>query len=319
MNTTLVVSRRDALAVVYLHSGAFEEASNRLLLCSLQHLYTYIAQNTSLVVYVFYAEQSPPTEQVLDHAVTRCLGIHWIPLERDYWSIPKEAERRRRYFTLPRYSDDYRLMGHWRLTFPFEYVRALGHRYLHFMDDDSIVLSSLNYSIVRMFDEKGYNLGYINLREDVIPCIALPELARYYITRYSVDFDSTMLRNDTKSMHLNGLYSGGWRCTVMHGNFVTISLDFWFRNDVQLFLRLALLTGDHIVHRWNEQLVIGMIRLLFNHPDREMRYQLRYDHNKDPDAYCSGERLDSTVDVSIVLLYVVLIILLVLFMNKYRF
>ena len=66
----------------------------------------------------------------------------------------------------------------------------------------------------------------------------------------------------------------------MYGNFVIISIDFWFQPNVQSYLNLCLLTGDVVVRRWNEQLVMGMIRLLFIRKEDELILDFEYQHSK---------------------------------------
>lgn len=290
----LQARNRDSLAFVYLHSFPFgaDIAANRMLLCSFEALYTYMAPTTRMAVYVFHGELTPPPDSVLEYAKKRYPLVQWIPLEKEYWTFPEVAERRRDKFS-SEFSDDYRLMGHWRLVFPFKYMRALGHRYLNFIDDDFAMLEKPKYNIMQEMDNKKLAFGYLRLLPDCYVSDALAELARYFIVSNGIDFNSTMLRDDTYSHTIEGLKTGGWDCTVIYGYFVTISLDFWFRRDVQEFLHLALATGDHVVHRWNEQGVIGTIRQLFGTPEGEMVYTFAHSHEKDPDRNCrisdSGE------------------------------
>lgn len=114
--------------------------------------------------------------------------------------------------------------------------------------------------------------------------VALPELARYFIV--SSGFEPKRLYENCLPSTIEGVFrqnatraresttSPGWHRAVVNGNFVLFKIDFWFENEVQDFLVLVLSTQDQIIHRWNEQSVIGMIRLLFTEKDDERKFDL---------------------------------------------
>jgi hypothetical protein len=70
----------------------------------------------------------------------------------------------------------------------------------------------------------------------------------------------------------------GWDALCLYGNFVLISTDWWYREDVQRFLDLVLATGAHYRFRWNEQAVIGMAWQLFCPLDNFFLYNFEYEH-----------------------------------------
>ena len=47
----------------------------------------------------------------------------------------------------------------WRLTFMYDFVRGMGHKFLLQMDDDSFVKQMIDFDIVQSFSEKGIGMG----------------------------------------------------------------------------------------------------------------------------------------------------------------
>jgi hypothetical protein len=110
----------------------------------------------------------------------------------------------------------------------------------------------------------------------------LPELLRYHIVSKSLE--PTLLYKHCTPQNLSGLYSdltdsgGGNDGTLLYGNFILLSLDFWFRADVQQYLQLNFQSGGHFRHRWNEQAVIGVIWLIFCKKEQYHIFDFPYEH-----------------------------------------
>lgn len=109
----------------------------------------------------------------------------------------------------------------------------------------------------------------------------LPELARYFIL--SRNFQPTQLYQDCNPSSIDGLFSNttvwknprdflGWHRTCVFGNFVIYRTDYWYEPLMQDFLKLVLYTQDQIVIRWNEQAVLGIMRLMFVRKEDEIRF-----------------------------------------------
>ena len=69
----------------------------------------------------------------------------------------------------------------WRLTFMFEFLRDMGHRYVLQLDDDTFVKQPPPFDIVQTFDQKRIAMGvWRNVEvdpEDVL--LGLTEFTRY--------------------------------------------------------------------------------------------------------------------------------------------
>ena len=281
-------SLKDSIAVMYLfthnwdtqHVWDDEEHDTRnrarLLMCSIELMYLHIAPYTLIDVYLFYKTPPPPE---IEMKLKKFPTLHLKQIDPKDWKIPENAAKRGNRRTFTYFGDDYRLMGHWRLTFAFKYVKSLGHDYLLFTDDDSFVMEPVKENMMSMLKSNHISTAYRKLVKDNEPSKALAELTRYFIT--TNDVKPTMLYEDCDPADITGLYTGGWRASVMHGNFMIISVDLWFSPEVQEFLDLVLATGDHIIHRWNEQLVVGMIRLLFVKKEEDKQLQFKYIHSRE--------------------------------------
>ena len=72
--------------------------------------------------------------------------------------------------------------------------------------------------------------------------------------------------------------SGGWDRTILNGNCVMISLDFWFSSLVQRFVQLCRASGGSVMYRWNEQAVLGMVAQIFASQEQLLMFSFPYAH-----------------------------------------
>jgi hypothetical protein len=239
-----------------------------------------LIRTTPIQIYIFY--EHTPTNTV-HNLSTECMvcNIHLVKIHASDWIVQGTRESDESVWTTG-FTKDYRIMGKWRLTFPFLFSRLMGHRYMLFLDTDSTITGPVDGNLVELHDKTGFDVGFRNKVLDPSIGQGLAELARYFIV--SRGTKPTQLFDDCAPPNISGVHTWdgttGWRTTVMYGNFVLWSLDFWFTKSVQDFLNLALLTEDVVVHRWNEQQVMAMIRLLFVEPSREILYSFSYSHER---------------------------------------
>jgi hypothetical protein len=274
----------DTLAVVMLHTQPWAHSYPILERC-LRLVDTHLAPSTPSAVYVFHRLKPPPELLSAAGALLNVTRVRFLELSNADWRLPNGPWTEPSRWTLHN-SEDYRIMGHWRLVFPFEFARHVGHTHLLFLDDDSRVLAPPLGGSVNMLAslrDAGIDIAYRRLVKDPMVGRGLAELARYFLVSNRLQPVGALFA-DCKPPSIEGLVSplangNGWRTTVVNGNFVFLSLDWWFTPDVQQFLALVLATGDHIRHRWNEQQVIGMLRLLFIPPERERALVFAYEHD----------------------------------------
>lgn len=271
----LLTDRSNILAVAVLHTHSWGDGNGIVKFLSM--LKARLA-NTKTQPYVFYRDPPTPT---LMHVVNETFGgwAQFIRLTDAEWELPEGRARNK---TLWKHADqwngEYRKMGHWRLTYPFRFTQSMGHKYVLMIDADSDIIETLNFDLVATAKSKDAHIVSRSIvHETPFISVGLAELARYYIVTNDYT-PSTLLWNDCRPSDITGLYTGGWQRTVIYGNFVMVSIDFWFRHDVQAFVDLVIASGDHVVRRWVDQDVIGMIRLMFVTEPHDLTLNFRYQH-----------------------------------------
>ncbi|KAG2443249.1 hypothetical protein HYH02_009322 [Chlamydomonas schloesseri] len=303
-------SRR--LAIVYLVTDLQRVDRDRpaLLRASITLNKQHLFPTTPCSVYIFTWKPQIPllTEGLGD--VGRMSNVAILPLANESWVAPAMAGSSDLWHE--HHTVDYRLMGDWRLGFMPEFVRKMGHRYLLQFDDDSFITKPVGLNLVQLFDEKGYLLAAKKIRPDQLAVTwGLPELARYFLTTHKVV--PTQLFEFCDPNNINGLYStldaeslgaipaadlaalqelglkqrGGWNRTILHGNCVMYSVDWWFSQKVHRFVQLCRATGGSFSYRWNEQGVIAMLWQIFVKPEQFYLFEFDYKHRlaKAQDAY----------------------------------
>jgi Glycolipid 2-alpha-mannosyltransferase len=261
MGRTLTDTHADHLAVIIISEN------KQLLCCALKNIRAHAMAYTPADIFVF----SPTTAQqeyIHDHCDADLKNIYFLLLnEQEHWSIPAEAGPQETW-TSREYTIPYRKMGHWRLAFQFKFAAALGYKYLLQVDDDSWFPEPVGLNYITHMQQQQLHIAARTISQDSVKVFSsLPELTRYHLV--SKNLEPTLLYNHCSPQNIHGLYSdltdsgSGYDGTLLHGNFVIISLDFWFREDVQQYLELNFQSGGHFRHRWNEQAVIGMIWLIF--------------------------------------------------------
>jgi len=177
-------------------------------------------------------------------------------------------------------------MGQWRLVFALPFARRLGYEYMLQIDSDSYVAEPLGFNIIKLMAEKGAWMAWRHAVQDWTGvCWGLPELARYHIVaeRLHPEF----LYENCKPKDISGLFTAestdapadqGWNRLVPVGNFLVMNLQFWFRQDVQKFLKLVLSTGGYFRFRWNEQAVMAMVWHMFLNNTNVHQFSFPYEH-----------------------------------------
>lgn len=265
----------------------------------LEMLENSILQSTSADVYVFSLDNSAKghVQRECSSALTR--GTLTFQSLGEGWYTPKEASNASEWH-FQRFPEDYRRMGHWRLSYPLELARSLGYKWVLQIDTDSWVRDPMQTNLVEELNRLDVDMAGRFMGTDV-PTWGLPELTRYFLVTEQI-VPATLFEHCSPPS-IDGLYTlsskafpgdvrggrdlqngllapehGGWDRTVISGNLVVINTEFWFRRDVQKYLRLVLGTGGHFRFRWNEQAVMGMIWQIFIPPERFHMFTFDYTH-----------------------------------------
>jgi hypothetical protein len=260
----------DTLAVMIVFSYSFEQPFtssqvDRLahLHCSLYHLANNIAPYTKLDVYLWVAARE--ISRLPSFMRTLPGMVYIVPIPESSWQDPPGTTFNVNWNYASVHDQDYYLMGRWRNTFAFAFVREMGYQYMLQLDDDTFAYDEFPFDIVQRLRNLGSVMGIRSaLKWEPADLVAgLPELARYWMVTRNVSVPIGPLFELLTPPNISGLYSGGWDPLTFQGCFVIFDINFWFHEVVQDFVNLVLKTGSDAEQRWNDQSVQNMVRLLF--------------------------------------------------------
>lgn len=262
--------------------------------CALKNWSTNILAYTPADVYVFSVDSS--VEQALhetcDLTAIQSVSIAFMRLS-EHWETPDEAGDPS-LWTAQGASENYRRMGHWRLTFQMEFAASLGYKYVLQIDDDSGFPHIVDFNLVNQLKERDVWMAARTILPGDVPevTIGLAELARFFLVTERLQ-PTILYAEDCNPPNITGLYTPevggvgkGYSTRLLYGNFLIISLDFWFQEPVQRFVRLVLGTGAHFRFRWNEQQVQSIIWQMLVPTDKFYLYAFDYIHPSKPWHEC---------------------------------
>jgi hypothetical protein len=270
-------SNANILAVVYVvvnvaesESGSWSD-NEMALACSLYSVNTNIARYSNIKMYV-WTRSNPreipywlsvyPNVTVLQKIPDTAWELNNVAQDKASWVYGEQTD-----------ASAYRT-SRWRMTFGFDFARILGHRYVLYLDPQTVLTDAFGFDIVRAFDEHGRSFGYRNriLQEDMIVAAGLPELARFWMATRNVPNPIGPLLSQMNPPNIEGLSSEGWNRHVFPASFLVVSVDFWFESAVQDFLSLVLTTNADLTQRWMDRDVFNIIRLLFVPEERVVTF-----------------------------------------------
>lgn len=307
--------------IIATHAGSFEDVLGVAVLLteptthnikdmrrSLKLVGANIATTTPLRVYIF--TKPLVLEQLVDQMQDpaefglRPDQLHVLPLTGGTWELPDVPNAAQELWHHTR-SASYIMMGDWRLKHMPHIMKALGHRYVLQMDDDSFVEGPIGENIVQSFRAAGTVFGARSTaRDQPFTCWGLPDLARFFLLQEKM-LPTGPLLSHCKPPTLEGLHTyvpvntsapsiggaiqlgqrgmtgtgdTGFDNLVYNGNFIILDLEWWFQPLVQRFVHLVRASGGTARYRWNEQSVQSMLRHMLV-PDSQFRlFDFAYDH-----------------------------------------
>ena len=201
------------------------------------------------------------------------------------WYVPHHVRDRKSW--TGGWSEQYRVMGHWRLTVQFHLARTLGYEFLLQVDDDSEFPAPIKENLFREMKRDNLKIaGRATFPDADHVTVGLPELARYFLVTENFE-PSPLLFSHCNPASMDGLVSAGkgstrkgigWDRTSFYGNFVVYSVKFMLEEKVQRFLKLVERSGGHFMYRWNEQATIGMVWQMFVREGEYRIFDFPYKH-----------------------------------------
>jgi hypothetical protein len=259
--------REDRLAIMILFSNGLSEQSNseriRYLRCSLKKLRAYLMPTTPLDIFVWVRTKHGEA-LVVPEWIESIPRVNVMKVEPSTWQVPCGLKSDKEWTMRYRFDYDYYLMGRWRLTFSFDFVKAMGYAYHMQFDDDSVLNGPVAYNVVNALRQGGSYMAAFFPPVDEIPEVVhgLPELTKYWLVVNSYTPQGALYQHVTPHDQ-SGLTSEGWDRMYYRGYGLVTSVEYWFHPQVQDYLTTVMRLGRDIEGRWQEQAVMNMMRLVF--------------------------------------------------------
>ena len=264
----------------------------RQLCCAIKNFTGHLLPWNPVDIYVFSVDNHMERKFVHTCGKKFSVGLVFLKLH-EHWETPEAAEDPS-LWTAPHFSEDYRRMGHWRLAFQMDFAAKIGYKYILQMDDDSAFPDPVTFDLVKHMLAQNLSMAARNIisGDDADVTRGLAELAKFFLV--SEGIEPTTLFSECKPADIRGLFtsgiggpqSEGYSTRYLIGNFIVISLDFWYQEHVQRFVRLVLRTGAHFRYRWNEQQVQALVWQMFLPPDNFHLFDFPYNHPVKPWLIC---------------------------------
>ena len=271
-----IITTKNRLVAMILFAHKEPKPKQSLLRCSLELLAKNVMANskatgtqhgTQLDIFV-WVPKSFSTPRWLENMT----NVYVMNIPEEAWTIPKGLPPFSSWVMSYRFPLEYFKMGRWRLTFSFKFVSAMGYRYMLQIDDDTFVMSPVNYNIIETLTKGNNSNSFLFAAWDRYDgetrqvWVELPEFVAAWVKKrsYQKKICGPLLEHfENKVESLAGITTIGWDKQIIRGNFNIWDMDFINSEIVQEFLQDILATGKDITQRWQEQAVYNMIRLLF--------------------------------------------------------
>ena len=193
-------------------------------------------------------------------------NVHIFKLNNQTFGVPCSLPDHQSWQGRSEFEIDYYLTGRWRLTFSLEFAKKMGYEYMLNIDDDMIITAPVQYNLYSR--AKGDNLKLAVLEaaksQDLQYIDGLVELTKQWLLKNNYPPKGEFFeqfgdhRKDVANLNVSA-----WNREYYAGYFTLISVDWWFDPQVQDYLQTVLHSGKDIKHRWLEQGVLNMMRLIF--------------------------------------------------------
>jgi hypothetical protein len=264
-------------AIVYLaqntkHDGQHKRSSRQLLELSLDYLYAYYNNQFKQDVVIFHEGDFSPLEQ------------------QEVRKNRKEIRFEEIHFSMPQRPWNVRVVEKWREIGMSHYHWTMGHRHMcHFygirlwdemermgydwcmrFDDDSRLLSHVNYDLFRHMAQHQYEYGYrVDCWEPPSLCLSFAETVDRYVREHNPPAPLYRQLRNPKPGYYPGYYN----------NWFITRVGFWRSPPVQHFLQMIHNAGNVYLLRWNDLVIQAAGVQLFCRPEQVHKYtDWSYEH-----------------------------------------
>jgi hypothetical protein len=231
----------------------YSRNSIQLLKKSLDLLYLNYNNKFKHDIIIFYDHNFPFSVEEQIEIINKRSEIKFRCIDNKLWCPPDCDELRQKtdinLWKDPKFSIGYRNMMRWYGILIYKYLYSLGYEMYMRMDDDSFILSEINYDMFKFLYENNYEYAFRAYCNDYHgSCIDLIEYTYKYINKFKIKkywIDRFINKFNPLSYNRLGYYN----------NFMITKLDFWMRQDVQNFLNYIDQSGFMYTKRWGDLMI----------------------------------------------------------------
>lgn len=262
------------------------------LIACLKLLEENVLPNNPADILIFHTgEFSLHDEQQLVRSNTS-LPLAFLPIPQVYWRLPNHVNLSEQHtWANPEKGVGYRHMCRWFGHGLFLYLSKAGYNWMMRIDDDSKILSKIDYNIVDMLEASNKVYGFRTWLIDSVDVVyALAELARFFIIEERME--PTWIYKMCHPQNIDGLTTKTWNHGYFYSNWYITKIGWWMQPKVQRFLRLVDVSGGYYKFRWGDQIAHTMTSGLFMQESQIHRFTFAYKHKDSMLGACNQTVFD---------------------------
>jgi len=196
--------------------------------------------------------------------------FHYLEVGGKYWRVPPALENSAPWKSTKGYSEGYRHMCRFHYKMAFEYLSERGYQWFMRMDDDSYILSCIEYDMFQFLEDNdifyAWRLAQLEYREFAE---TLPELVDSYVREHRTPL----------SIELSSHYEGGklstesWDRWTYYNNFMMTRISWWRSKHVSQWLDKVDSSGIAYLHRVGDAPIQTFTRMMFMHKKHVHHFQ----------------------------------------------
>lgn len=276
---------KDKCVICYLAMNTAKDESygrdsRSMLIKSLDLLYKNYNNKFHNNIIVFYDSKYPFYEKDQIEIISNRNEIKFIQIPDNIWCPPECVDvSKKNTWIDPKFSIGYRNMMRWYGIKIYSFLHDLGYEYYMRMDDDSLLLSEINYDLFEFMINNNYEYGFrAHVYDHPYVSNDFIEFCQQYIIKKNIQ--PTFILNNIKKKTISNMKTNNWNIHGYYNNFLISKLSFWLQEKVQDFLIELDNTGCQYTKRWNDLISHAVTIQIFM--DRKKVYHFNdwsYEHS----------------------------------------
>uniref|UniRef100_A0A7S4WH00 Nucleotide-diphospho-sugar transferase domain-containing protein n=1 Tax=Alexandrium monilatum TaxID=311494 RepID=A0A7S4WH00_9DINO len=186
--------------------------------------------------------------------------FHYLADGGKYWKVPPGLENRSAWGSTKGYSAGYRHMTRFHYKMVFEYLEERGYDWFMRLDDDSFILSCIEYDVFQFMEDNdhlyAWRLAQLEYRDFAK---LLPEMADAHMRRIGAPMSHEM------HSHYDGgqLSTASWDRWTYYNNFMVTRISWWRSRGIQQWLEMVDTSGIAYLSRVGDAPIQTFTRMMF--------------------------------------------------------